>query len=192
MNLYSVTDGNPAYVFDGPTMDQKASCPSNYSSRILAPRLGKKANLKVLTFPESVVCVLKHGANNIGPSTSGSSSKSNPLSANISAKRLKPFPVDQDKDLSSVPIDRDITLKELIECRAVFEVFEVEVDCGIANHEGKEMGQTSSSISASKEKIGTIEDAKKEEAEKERRKLRRFRILEMFSFKQGLKGNMKS
>jgi len=160
----------------------------------------RKAKMKVLAFPESVAEAFELGLRNIDirhdpnknkPSTSGSSSTSS--SVNIpgtnrprspSPKLLNPVSQDHLKDLSSVPVERDITLKELIESGDVFEVFEVGNDCGMDNLGRVEFGENSNYISATNQEFCNEEDAKRQEKEKERRKRRRFRILKMFSLKR--------
>ena len=98
---------------------QKQGPIPSFPSRILSPPPTVK--IKILAFPESLVEAFKHD-----PYKNGTSSP----------KVVKPFSKDDPEDLlSSVPVDRDITLKELIESGDIFEVFEVEDDCGVMDCE---------------------------------------------------------
>ena len=160
-----------------------------------------ETEMKVLALPETVLETLKHDQKNIdswhdpnnnGASTSGSSSTSSVTvhtshSRTPNPKVLHPVSGDNPLALSTVPVDRDISLKELIELGDVFEVIEVEYDCCKDDFGSGKVGETFDSMIATVDEICNEEDANKEEAEKERRKRRRFRILKMFS----LKGNKK-
>ena len=112
-------------------------------------RRGKNKKVKkkmILAFPESAVEEFKqdtknidmwHDPNNNGTSNSGTYSTFSSVSIppHPSPKVLKPVSEYHPEDLSSVPVGRDITLKELIESGDVFEVFEVEDDCDVMDCE---------------------------------------------------------
>ena len=165
-------------------------------------KTGNKVKEKFPALPESEVEAIKHDPKPkdidfwLAPTLESSSKSSNdtiPTNRPMLAIHNSdiPCPVstehqDISEDLSSIPVGGDFTLKELIESRVVFEVFEIVNDS--ADLGSREDALTFNPNGATEEVNGNGEDAKRNEKEKERRKSRRYRILKMFS----LKGNKKN